>query len=153
MQQLKLFKDAENKVHGGSLISGKRIGRRPLSKKCPIHLVLKANSEFNLRANKTLIEELSQRYSSMNSISIYSMSVQKDHIHYCLKIEDNDSYKRFVRSLSGILSRKLGKGLWRYRPYTRIGSWGRDFEGLKKYILQNELEVRGVVPYQPRGRK
>lgn len=152
MQQLKLFQIETRKDHGGSLVKGKRIEKRPLSKSQPIHLVLKSNPEFNLRVNKELVETMSLRYALSNGIRIYSMSVQKDHVHYCIKIEDFDLYERFVRSLTGVLSRRLGKGLWKYRPYTRVGSWGRDFKGLKKYIQQNELEACGVISYQPRGK-
>lgn len=151
MQQLKFFPDKTRLVHGGTLAQkSQRKLERTLSNKRPIHLVLKANPEHNLRQNKILIEKLSNRYASQNKITIYSSSVQKDHIHYCLKIECKESYKKFIRSLTGILSRKLGKGLWKHPPYTRIGSWGRDFNGIKRYILQNELEARGLIPYQPR---
>lgn len=152
MQQLKLFKEKQKVVHGGSLVQGKRISKRPLSTKRPIHLVLKAKPEFDLRCNKDIIKYLSEKYADHNRIQVYSMSVQKDHVHYCLRISCEKSYRGFVRSLTGMISRKLGKGIWKYRPYTRVGSWGRDFKGIKNYILQNELEALGVLPYKPRRR-
>lgn len=150
MQQLKLFKDTQRKTHGGSLIKGQRISTRPLSNQKPIHLILKSNPEFNLRKHQKTVDSLSSQYAQKNNIKIYSSSVQRDHIHYCLRISSKEEYKKFIRSLTGMLSRKIGKGLWKHRPFTRIGSWGRDFKGIQKYIEQNEMEAQGTIPYQPR---
>ena len=86
---------------------------------------------------------------------IFSLSIQEDHIHHAICFQNRRDYNRFVRAVTGLLSRKFGRGLWRYRPYTRVTEWGRDSKNLMAYIHQNELEVTGVIPYQPRkkGRK
>ena len=41
---------------------------------------------------------------------------------------------------------------WDARPFTRIVEWGRDFNRVSDYLLQNSLEAIGFIPYRPRGR-
>ncbi len=73
-------------------------------------------------------------------------------MHLVLSIPSRDAYKAFVRALTGILARNLGKKLWALLPFTRVASWGRDYENLRAYLLQNRVEAGGWVPYQARGK-
>ncbi len=51
MQQLNFFRPTSfKKEHGGSISTGKRKNRRPLSTKAPIHLVLKSELAIGQRA-------------------------------------------------------------------------------------------------------
>lgn len=128
----------------------KRKTIRPLSSCKPLHLVLKAKKNVNLFKNGSLIKSNVNKYAQLFGIKIYSMTVQKDHIHLCIRIHDRNLYKSFIRSLTGVLAKHFGKGLWKLLPFTRIGQWGKGFKILKSYLLQNELEVNGIVPYQKR---
>ena len=85
-------------------------------------------------------------------VRIYKFNINFDHIHLLIKLRDRRSYFRFIRAVTGLISRKLGRGLWKLRPFTPVAHWGRAFRTLKKYIQQNELEVNGLIPYQPRKR-
>jgi len=60
-------------------------------------------------------------------------------------------YNAFIRSLTGLLARKLGKGLWALLPFSRVAQWGKPFRALQKYLEQNRLEAEGVMPYQKRN--
>ena len=90
------------------------------------------------------------KYSWKFHIRVYNLSVQKDHIHFLIKIEDRESYKKFTRALTGILARKYGKGLWALSPFTRVLGWGIDYKTTNQYIMQNEDEVWGLKPYKNR---
>lgn len=39
---------------------------------------------------------------------------------------------------------------WQTRIYSKLITWGRQFVGVKKYIVQNTLEALRIIPYQPR---
>jgi len=153
MKQLQLFKDEQLKFHGGQVNQGQRKGLRPLATRKPIHLVLKCNKSFCLFEELNEIKYYINKYSWKFCIRIYNLSVQHDHIHFLIKIEDRESYIKFNRSLTGILARKYGKGLWQLSPFTRVLNWGAEYETVKQYINQNEDEVWGVKPYKPRSQK
>ena len=150
MKQMTLFKNEQPTFHGGQINHGRRKARRPLATKRPLHLVLKCHKDLSLFSKFDEVKYLINKYSFKFHIKIYSLSVQQDHIHFLIKIENRESYKKFSRSLTGVLARKFGKGIWNLSPFTRVVSWGRDYENTKKYISQNEDEIWGVRPYTAR---
>lgn len=135
---------------GGSL-NNTRQSQRILSFKRPIHLVLKTRLHRNLFKNRLMIKAKVAKYAEHFDIKVYASSVQRDHVHLAIKIPNRESYTRFIRTLTGILARTLGKGLWIFRPFTKIGTWGKEFRNLMDYLFRNDMEVFGVWRYQPRG--
>ena len=67
-----------------------------------------------------------------------------------IRINNPQSYKKFIRSLTAALARQLGKGMWKLIPFSRVLSWGKDFNAVIAYVEQNELEALGVILYQVR---
>lgn len=149
MRQYSLFKPTP-KFHGGTHARGKRKTLRPLATRKPLHLVLK--SSRNLYRHRSLIEFQVFKQSELAQIRLFHKAVAADHVHLVLRIPSRNAYKAFVRALTGILARALGKKLWALLPFTRVANWGRDFANLRAYLLQNRVEAGGFVPYQPRGR-
>ncbi len=49
----------------------------------------------------------------------------------------------------GVLREKDNR-FWQTRVYSRIVSWGRDYLAVRAYVVQNDLEGCGAVPYKPR---
>jgi REP element-mobilizing transposase RayT len=135
-------------IHGGEHSIGKRKNRRPLSRKKPIHLVLK--SKRNLYQHKDLIETQLKRQAEKFEIRLYDKAVARDHVHILAKIPGKREYTAFIRALTGILAKKLGRNLFSLLPFTRVAEWGRDFLNLKKYFLQNREEAAGRRPYRER---
>lgn len=135
---------------GGSL-NNTRQSKRTLSSKRQIHLVLKAREGNNLFKSRAKVNQMVTRYAKRFGIKIYRSSVQRDHIHIVIRIPCRNMYVRFIRSLTSMISRLFGKGLWIFRPYTRVGSWGKDFKNLLSYLFRNEMEIYGVWEYKPRG--
>lgn len=46
--------------------------------------------------------------------------------------------------------RKNQRKFWALLTYTRVVSWGREFNTVAKYILQNTLEALMIIAYRPR---
>lgn len=110
MRQLKLFKVTDS-AHRGDLDPGRRKSRRPLSSKKPIHLTLKARKQF--RENGRLVVSEAKRLAAHSQVRIYDLALASDHIHFFIQIRTRRDYVSFIRALTGILARRLGKGVYR----------------------------------------
>ncbi len=146
------------KEHGGSLLSGKRKGRRPLSTKNAIHLVLKSDLKGVFNPGNRRLEQLIQNTAKRFHIRIYSMALNWSHIHCVMKIKDRKDYNAFIRVLTSIVALRIrihqnfaGK-VFTLRPFTRIISWGRDFKNVLSYLVLNELEASRLL-VRPKTRK
>lgn len=134
---------------GGQLIKkGQRKVARPLNCKQPIHLVLRCKSSRLLR-EQIYVEYYLEKFSMKFAVKIYQKATVSNHIHLLIKVEDRVQYTKFVRALSGALAKSL-KLKWELLPYTRLVTWGREFEAVQKYITKNTLEAFALIPYQRR---
>jgi len=135
--------------HGGELANGKRKSARPLARKRAIHFVLKSGR--GLYMNRAFIEGLIRRQGKHFSLRIYSVAVAHDHVHFVALIPAREKYAGFIRAITGLLARKLGKGLWKLSPFTRILAWGKDFARVLGYLRKNREEAAGTRAHEPRG--
>ena len=64
-----------------------------------------------------------------------------------IKIDNLRLYKRFIRSVTGLIARHVLNAqrgspqyvkFWVARPFTRILSWGRDYDYVKRYMEKNK---------------
>ena len=151
MKQLEFFNPPAREF-GGGLNQGKRKSTRAISTNLPIHLVLKTRKELNLftQVNRNDFLIYLARYTKKFNIKLYSWSVQKNHIHLCIRISQRENYQKFIRSLTGILARLWGKGVWQLLPYSRLVNWGKDFQNVLNYIEMNEAEIQGFREYKKR---
>lgn len=150
MRQQTLFK-REKVEFGGSLLLKKRKSKRPLTTKAPIHIVLKVDSVESgyLFKHTNFIKEQLTKWSFKFNVNIFEQSIGGDHIHLGLQITSSDDYKKFIRTFTGQTAKTLNIK-WILRPYTRLVRWGKDFQNLKDYIIQNHEEALGLRPYKPR---
>lgn len=44
---------------------------------------------------------------------------------------------------------EITSSVWQYRPFSRVVNWGQDFKSCAKYLLRNNLEAFGFIPYKP----
>ena len=86
-------------------------------------------------------------------VKVYRFSNVGNHLHFLLKFKTREGFRAFTRHVAGAVSmmitcaRKgdaLKKPFWDLLPFTRIVSWGREFETLKTYLLRNLLESWGI---------
>src|SRR5437868_9007060 len=172
MRQTKFdFLNSYKKEFGGSLLEGKRKAARPLSTKVPIHLILKSNG-IPLSTNKTIkkctlfnpgnreLKKIIRTYANKYQITIYDMALNWSHIHLAVRIPSRAAYLAFIRTLTAKLIFYLSKlkkqnlkGLFSLRPYTRILSWGRELKTVLDYIILNQLEARGIITREKKGRR
>lgn len=151
MKQVSMFK-RQRLEFGGEIGINPRLNHRPLSSQKLIHLVLKSNEPI-LRKNWAYIEQVIRKQAQNAGIKIYGLSIQPNHVHHAIRIHNRKAYLKFIRAVTGLLARKFGRGIWKYRPYTRVAEWGKGLDHLKNYIHMNELEATGQIPIQPRKYK
>lgn len=147
MKQFSLFKPSPA-THGGELALHRRKAIRPLAKKRPIHLILKAKKSFG--GGGALVHSEALRLARKFQLRVYDTALARDHLHLVIRIPGRREYTGFIRALTGVLARKLGKGLWRLLPFTRVSSWGKAYRELLRYLEQNRLEEAGLIPYEKR---
>lgn len=163
--QLSLMPDAQpTKYFGGSLLIGRRKGLRPLSRKHALHLVMRstrAKGAWSFLKHKAKIQPLLDREAAKFGVKVYRVSYNSNHLHFLIRIHARNEYRKFIRSITsliaGVVTGTLGKsgakGFWDLRPFSRIVTFGRDFQHVARYVLKNTLEALGLVPYTPRNHK
>jgi REP element-mobilizing transposase RayT len=168
MKQVPLFSRAElalpSNEHGGSVRIARRKIARPFSSRRPLHVVLqstRAKGLWSLRRPETdarirgAIRSLARRH----GVRVYEFANSSTHLHLLVRAKEKNAFQAFLRAFAGVTARlvtgarrgrPVGK-FWDHLAYTRLVRWGRDFAGVRAYVLQNEMEARGM-PYRPRGR-
>ncbi len=156
--------------HGGAILKDKRKEARPFSHKNAIHLVLRSTQakgawSFLTPKNKTRVEKILENCARIYHIKIYRQINVGNHLHLLVKTETKQysiaqqEFRSFLRRLAGeiafqITGAKKGAafrspdtndGFWDRRPYSRLVTWGREFNALAKYFTKNFLESFGIA--------
>jgi REP element-mobilizing transposase RayT len=113
-KQLELF-PKELRFFGGRFLHEKRKGRRPLSTREPIHLVMRSSwakgaHSFTQPRNKKAIESLIHTLAQKYGVRVYRKAIEGNHLHFILRIHNRETYKSFVRVLSGKIASHIMKG-------------------------------------------
>jgi REP element-mobilizing transposase RayT len=150
--------------HGGQLGRGKRKSARAIDPKQLLHTVLRSSrargpwSMLHSR-NCARVDDATRRIARKHGVRLYRYANVGNHLHLLVKTPSRTVFKNFLRELAGGVSMivtgskkghalaKAGdqRGFWDYLPYTRIVSWGRDFENLKLYFVKNLFEAAGLL--------
>ena len=163
-------RNTEKDAHGGERTHGKRKERRPFDPKQALHVVLRssrARGAYSMLHPKhcnniqTLVDRLKARW----GVAVYEYANVGNHLHLLIRARSRASWQGFIRELAGgipiiVTGARKGAGLartnatntaesakrgfWDELVYTRIVSWGRDFQGVGRYILKNLWEAAGV---------
>ncbi len=91
---------------------------------------------------------LASKYANSFGIKVCASGVQRDHIHFLIKVPNRTAYVRFIRTLTGQIARRFGSGFFKLRPYTRLATWGREVNALKDYLFRNDMEVFEIWRYR-----
>jgi putative transposase len=110
-----------------------------------------------------VIQKLISVYAKRFFIKVEQASIQNDHIHLLLRAGRRSRFQAFFRVLSGQIAQRLGwmvtdtqgktEKVWKYRPFSRVVRGWRAYKIVRNYIQLNELEVKGMIPYQKRRLK
>jgi REP element-mobilizing transposase RayT len=150
------------KEFGGTALKGNPREARPLSAKRPVHLVMRSRLAVGPRSflkRERQIQALVQRLARQKGVKLYRFANAGNHLHFLLLVPSRREFRAYVRAVSGIVARitlqaERGRAqaekFWDARPFTRIVEWGRDFQSVCRYVMQNTLEALGFIPYQER---
>jgi hypothetical protein len=95
-------------------------------------------------------------------LRVYEFANAGNHLHILVRARRRVHLQHFLRAFAGIVARRVtgaekgrpvGK-FWDLLAYSRIVTWGRDFVGVRAYVIGNEVERRrappGIVPLRGR---
>lgn len=139
------------KEFGGALLIGKRKGKRPISTKHPLHLVLKSTHKNLFNPGNLSLEKLIRSQAEKFGVRLYDLALNWSHIHCLVQVKNREDYIKFIRSLTSVLVTKIRKSkrqlkeIFTLRPFTRILSWGRDFKRGLDYQMINQMEALGLI--------
>lgn len=146
------YHDFDGTSYGGELSRGKRKSQRPLCTNSPIHLVLKSNKAFGRRSllhpkNRRMLLKYTRRFIFRFHVRLYSFANVGNHIHIVIRVPDRQAYISFISALTGTISKMIFKaaGMWDLLPFTRVATWGRGFQIVKKYVERNAEQGLMVV--------
>ena len=153
------FKDQ----HGGELRK-KRRGRkaRPLSTKDPIHLVFKADRTklkkgFRSPLGFHICNSVIKKYAKRFFVKIDQLSVNGDHIHLIVRLSKRSFGQYFFRVVAGQIAQQFKNNAfwvtdtpspWKHRPFTRVIRGWKAYNTARNYVILNEKEARGLIPYR-----
>lgn len=142
------------RFHGGRTSRGKRKLERPLSRKQPLHLVLKASQatgswSFLSFKNRPWIEALLRQKAAKFGVRIQDFANVGNHLHLKIRFQLRVSFQNFLRSVTGLIARqitgarrgnKLKKSFWDGLAFTRVLKSWKDEIYLRGYFTANRLE-------------
>lgn len=160
-KQMSFFK-RESTEHGGSIGVGKRKKYRPLDTRLPLHVILrseKAKKRLALVNFQRRIERILKKMAIKFHVSIYERNINFNHIHLLIRCRNRRGLQNFFRSVAALIAREV-TGARKGRPFGKfwsqllysniVKSWKRHFQNVRNYIVQNNLETWGLVPYKKR---
>ncbi|MGK5083707.1 transposase [Bdellovibrionota bacterium FG-1] len=149
--------------HGGEHALGKRKTVRPIDPKQALHVVLRssqARGALSMLHPKhcNLLEEFARQLAKRWGVRLYRYANVGNHIHLLIRVPSRAVWKRFLRELAGgiaiivtgakkgaaLARNKTGRGFWDHLAFSRIVQFGRDFEGMGRYLIKNLFEAAGI---------
>jgi putative transposase len=151
--------------HGGELRKGQRKIRRPLATKKPMLVTFRsslATGVFSFHRYRAFIHQTISTLAARFGVKVYRYSINTNHIHMVIKGGSRNGLQNFLRTLPALIARKItgakknnpfGKRFWDLLVHSRIVSWGKAFRYALDYVLKNQLETEGLIPYSPRKKR
>jgi hypothetical protein len=132
--------------HGGASTKGRRKLERPLSKKRPLHLVLKSDKakgqlSFLAVKNRTWVQQLLYSKAKRFGVKISDYANVGNHLHLKVRIGNRHAFQQFLKSVTTLIARHV-TGARRGRPF------GRFWQGLAfTRVLTSRLEELNLKGY------
>lgn len=156
-----LLHQTRTSFFGGTLLKKSHAKKaRPLSCKLPMHLILRSSQakggwNFLRPHNVQIIRKILKAQSRNFKITVLKQKNAGTYLQLVIKGKSKKNILDFIRTISALTARYIQrvhkgsaakKGFWDQRPFTRIVE-GYGFRVALSYIVQNELEALGVIPY------
>ena len=133
-----------------------------------------AKGKLSLLKHERVIKNTLNKMGKNHGVKIYRVANSGNHLHLLVRFTQRRGLQNFLRGSTGLIARKvLGRErgrartqdpthatpkkhadnstrikdfkFWSQRPFTRIVSWGRDFDGTLDYLKLNSLEAFGFI--------
>lgn len=152
--------------HGGELVKGKRKEARPFRSKQAMHVILRSTKARGAHSllhpnHAGLIKQLIFKLKNRWGVSVYHYANVGNHLHLLVRCRSKRSWQGFIRALAGQIAmivtgsrkgqgltrsaRNLERGFWDHLVFTRLVTFGRDFNYVAKYLSQNIWEATGLM--------
>lgn len=147
--------EIKRRTHGGANASGKRKGRRPLSSKQWIHLVLKSEHakermSFLTARNQVFVETTVRKKADKFGVRVADFANVGNHLHLKIKVTSREGFKKFLKAVTTLIARHVtgarkgkpfGKRFWQGLAYTRVLSSALEELRLRGYVEANRIEA------------
>ena len=146
--------EAQSKF-GGSLLKGNARGKRPLSTRLPLHVVVRT-TKSSLRKPAVyrdvnlIVAGAARKY----GLTLYKYANVGNHLHMLLKVPNRRLWPHFIREITGRIASLVqglrgpqkGERFWLNKPFTRVvAGWGKAFKAVINYIYLNQMEGEGNI--------
>lgn len=152
--------------HGGPTRTGQRKTSRPLEPSLPLYLALRssrARGKWSLvrPATESRIRELLRELAQRHGVKVFEYSNGGDQIHLLLRAKSRAGFQAFLRAFAGLTARlvtgaKKGKPsgkFWDALTYSRVLTWGKEFDALRELLAKGDLEaLEGQIGPKKRSR-
>lgn len=149
------------KVHfGGTAKKGNPTIRRPFSKKCDNHIVMKSRLARGARSflrptNRKIIKSIIEKSSKRFYVTLRRNINVGNHLHLLIHAPSAEMQRNFLRTIAALIAREVmgsHKGrpsdeanFWDSRPFSRLIPWGRAHKAILNYFSLNSLEAIGFT--------
>ncbi|MGE3974174.1 MAG: transposase [Bdellovibrionales bacterium] len=155
--QLKLFKQ-DSTSFGGSLFTGNAREKRPFSRKCLTHVVMRSRHAVGSWSmlqpkNKKYIDSKVRYFAKKFYVNLKRFENVGNHLHIVIQAPTREAQANFLRTISALISRQVmgaHKGsptkiqkFWDAKPFTKLVKWAVQYPRLMKYMAYNSLEAIG----------
>lgn len=115
--------------------------------------------------HRPLIEKTISKAKNKFKVQVYEMTIVYNHIHLLIKGKARTDLQNFFRVVAGHIAQEILRKhpieqraknqnlFWISRLYSRVVSWGNEYFIVRRYVIQNNLESLGIIPYQERKAK
>jgi REP element-mobilizing transposase RayT len=121
---------------------------------------MRAQGPWSLRKreNERIVRSALRRLARRFEIRVYEFANSGNHLHLLVRSKCRLAFQNWLRAFAGVTARLItgarkGYAIGRYwdlLAYSRIVAWGRDFCGVRSYVVQNQFEAKGLIPYRRR---
>ena len=106
--------------HGGEDSLGLRKIRRPLDRKRPVHLCMKASCARGhltmLGINRVKIAQIVNTWSRRFHVTLHGFENVGNHLHFILSFKVEEGFQNFLRTISALIAREV-TGARRGKPF------------------------------------
>ena len=144
-------------AYRGEVQKGKRKIARPFDPRRPLHVVFRstrARGEWSLLRprHRHSVERTLDSTAEACGIRIHRFVNVGNHLHLLLSAPNRMAIRSFLRRFAGEVAMRvtgasklnaIGR-FWDALVYTRVVSWGREFDTVMRYLVKNVFEATGL---------